>query len=82
MLFTKIETVEKHIGPYLLVSIPYGDVILLEEELCHIWKLLPSDTFMIAQLASCMQGIGINSNREAASLLLERFLQLGLIIKK
>ena len=66
----------------MLVSIPYRDVVLLKEELRQIWTLLPSNTFTIDQLATCMKEIRISSNRKDAKLVLERLLQMGLVIKK
>jgi hypothetical protein len=82
MLFRKIETVEKLVGPYVLVSIPYGDVILLKEELGQIWSLLPSKTFTVDQVASCIKKIGIGFNRNDTKLVLEILLQIGLVIEE
>ena len=82
MLFRKTETVEILVGSYLLVSIPYGDVILLKDELHQLWSLLPSNTFSIDQVHTYMKEIGIDSNRKNVERVLDRFLEMGLVIKE
>ncbi len=80
--FRKIETVEMSVGSYLLVSVPYGDVILLKEELRQIWVLLPSRTFTAEQLAIWMKEVGTDSTQRTAKIVIERLLQMRLLIKK
>ncbi|MFZ3060361.1 MAG: hypothetical protein WA102_11585 [Candidatus Methanoperedens sp.] len=82
LLFEKNKTIERTVGPYLLVSIPYGDVVLLKEELYQIWNFLPPDRFTIDKLFDCMKQNGIDTDKNPAKFVLEKFLQMGMINKK
>lgn len=72
-------TLEKGIGSYLLISIPYGDVILLRDELAQIWGLLPYSPINVEQIADCMRSLGISADMDSAAFVLAEFKKMGLV---
>lgn len=76
--FSKRLAEQAQVGPHTLVAIPYGQVIMLSDEMADYWAALPN-SFSAADTIGIGRTCGLPQDEILLRSMTERLIRLGLL---